>query len=155
MTSFRSLLNRFRLGLHVRAGRPKPFASGIVEIFEPGSIRNRATDQRVELFDLVNLFGVLGLTAKATSEWIDLHGISSEDTDGNPIIPDYPIFLKVSWMHIDAARVSGDEIENLIEECERAESRSEGQAIQRDFFLIKDLAKNAMALNAEIQFCHP
>jgi len=97
----------------------------------------------------------LGLTPKATSEWIDLYGISSEDTDGNPIIPDYPIFSKVWWMHIDAARISGGEIEKLIEECERAESRSEGQAIQRDFFLIRDLAKNAMALNAEIQFCHP
>jgi len=97
----------------------------------------------------------LGLTPKATSEWIDLYGISSEDTDGNPIIPEYPIFSKVWWMHIDAARIFGGEIEKLIEECERAESRSEGQAIQRDFFLIRDLAKNAMALNAEIQFCHP
>ena len=129
--------------------------AGIVEIVDSADGINWHKGECVEIYRMGPLYDVLGLHDICWREWLDKYGLATENPSGRPIIPDFPIFSKVCWMHIDYVRLTLEELPALIDECKRAEGMAEDEMVRHLFCRIEELTVKAQNMRAELEFGHP
>jgi hypothetical protein len=107
----------------------------------------------IQLWDLGPLYERLGARSDAFARWEKHHGYCTGVTpEGEAFLPDFPIFSTVAWMNIDWVLLSGSEVLQLIEECERAERQAEGTPEAELFRRIGDLGRRAATQGSQVRF---
>lgn len=132
-----------------------PFPAGIVRLL-PRQGRGRSTRCEVLfLNDLAGPYHLLGLSDERMVQWQRDYGVDSlgKSPSGQYLIPEFPIFSKVAWMHVDPVIITGKEIHQLIQECEKAERLADGPEAGA-FRDIRLLAQRAIELGGSLEFGH-
>ena len=116
-------------------------ADGAVHLLTPP---DREPLARVDIWDLGRFYGRLGVREGDFQRWQEKYGLGKgEGPEGELFVPGFPIFSKAAWMGIASVGLSGSQIEQLREECERAVPLAGELPEAEGFRAIRDLAVHA------------
>jgi hypothetical protein len=128
--------------------------AGVVTVITPGA---KTSVTPVRIWNYNAIYAALGVSGEAFLAWQRKYGLDSlgVGTAGELFIPDYPVFSKVAWTHIDSVDLSPPEIEALIGECDRAISNVQDLAARKELEAIRSLSTEALKQSATVRFGHP
>jgi hypothetical protein len=89
--------------------------------------------ESTELRALNQIYLTLGITRDSFAQWEREYGYGSlgRNREGQLFIPGFPVFSKVAWMYVDPVDLSPREVEQLVQECTKAE-RSTDDVIAKE-----------------------
>jgi hypothetical protein len=126
-------------------------AAGVAEMFDTGSRRSIA---RIDITAYNQIYSAIGVGRDQFSAWLSAHGPSGTGEHGELLAAAFPIFSKVAWMFVEPVDLTADETGSLIDECERAATRTSDSAAIRELGAIRRLAADALDRSAAIRFGH-
>ena len=134
----------------------KRFPTGVVRLVVPDNPSDWSQENVLPLDSLGDLYETLGASSWDFLEWQSRYGMASlgRNPEGQFLIPRFPIFSKVAWMHIDPVLLSTTEVDDLTQECERATTLAETMTTRESFQSICAIAERARRLGALIEFGH-
>lgn len=129
--------------------------AGFVWIVDPSA--NDAVTAELPLYDLNPLFHGVGLDDRHFIDWQLRYGVDSlgRAPSGELLIPDFPMFSKISGMHIDPVSLDAAEIGQLIDECDRGMITATGTLAAEYLSAIRAFAEQARTVGCHLRFGHP
>ena len=130
---------------------------GIVRVLAPDEEGSLSVRDTLFLHDLAGPYQFLGLSNDRMEQWQLDYGVDSlgKSPDGGMLLPAFPIFSKVAWMHVDPVIVAGPELPQLIRECAKAEILAAERPECSAFTEIRSMAERAIELRGCLEFGHP
>jgi hypothetical protein len=127
-----------------RRGNSVQAVTGNVCVEPEGGVSYSPSDC-AEVLLFPHVYSAIGVDEQRFIAWQEADGFHSEGIDraGNLLAPGYPTFSRLAWTVIDPVSLRGDELSDLIEECNRIRQRSTDPKVLLSIDRLVDLAGKA------------
>jgi hypothetical protein len=100
------------------------------------------------------VYSAIGVDEGKVIKWQDEHGFHSGGAapDGALLVPEYPIFSRLAWTHIDPVYLQGADLSALLEETKRISEASNDPAVRDNLGKLSALATEAQQRSQVLRF---
>ena len=104
--------------------------------------------------ELDRLLGELGLTPNRFTEWTFKYGAESLGVrpSGETLFPDFPAFSMLAWVDVDPVLMDTDQIQRLVEECDRLILSTKSADVSSQCSRLRALALCALTHQLSLKF---